>query len=118
MKEENPNPDILIVPGDIVAHQYCKGEKENTQSDKYEILKKTITSVASLLRDSFPHSLILPSMGNNDPEYHYQVPTAKRKEEYYNFAYNAWFKNNELNSQEKENFLNGGYFKLQIQGNK
>lgn len=122
MKEENPDPDIVIVPGDLVAHQYCMekdyNEKENGGSDEYETLKKTISSVASLLRSSFPHSLFLPSMGNNDPEYHYQVPTVKDKKEYYGFIYEAWFNGSELNVREKENFLNGGYFKLQIKGNK
>ena len=116
MKDENPNPDILIAPGDFVAHQYCKKGKSKEESDKYETLKKTISSVASLLRDSFPNSLLLPSMGNNDPEYHYQVPTVNNKNEYYSFVYDAWFKSKELNAREKENFLNGGYFKLKIKG--
>jgi len=38
----------------------------------------------------FPNTYVLPSLGNNDPKYHYMALNEADKNEYYGFLYSAW----------------------------
>lgn len=68
----------------------------------------------------FPNTVIIPTLGNNDPKYHYCGLNLEDKEEYYNFIYNAWFEllpaNKRLSnlSEIKSTILKGGYYRVDI----
>ena len=51
----------------------------------------THTLVADYMKKYFPDTLILPTLGNNDVKYHYQVPGSDHKDEFYSYMFNEWF---------------------------
>ena len=75
MAYENPNLDVIFVPGDLVGHcistklesepgKYCRGTS-------YEELLSILELAADLLHEYFPFAYVLPVIGNNDTRYHY-----------------------------------------------
>lgn len=58
MKKKLPDPAFIIIAGDFIWHNA-------TPADSI-LKKKTILFIARLFKENFPHSLIIPTMGNND----------------------------------------------------
>jgi hypothetical protein len=55
------------------------------------LLKETISEFSKIVAQYFPNTLVLPTLGNNDPKYHYMALNEADKEEYFTFLYDAWF---------------------------
>ena len=67
IKSENPDLDVLLVPGDFIGHAYpLDGAKGN-----YQKLIETHKMIRETLVKYFPNTMILPSLGNNDTKFHY-----------------------------------------------
>jgi acyl-ACP thioesterase len=58
------------------------------------------------------------TFGNNDCKYHDSGPFQKEKQEFYGFIFDLWFNNHTPNqkyaSVVKDTFMNGGYYKIDI----
>lgn len=63
---------------------------------------------------------ILPTIGNNDVEYYYQVPTIDRKEIFYGTLFDIYFTEVPANAAYprlddiKTTFLKGGYYRYDL----
>lgn len=116
MKKDNPNPDLIILPGDFVAHGYSQNLNSNYSELKFQQLKEIINSTFKEIKKEFPNVIILPTLGNNDPKFHYQTPSLNEKNEFYNFLYDVWFSNSSfINLKEiYSTFIRGGFYKVEL----
>lgn len=74
--------------GDYVLHGVsAKIGQESNWDELVEIITNTTKTIAAW----FPDTPILPSIGNNDVEFHYQAPTPNNSDTYYSTLYNIWF---------------------------
>jgi sphingomyelin phosphodiesterase acid-like 3 len=71
MVEDQPNLDVLFLPGDVVAHHYNSSLDDHSSGKSYEKVLEITAQVAELIREYFPDTIVLPVIGNNDPKYHY-----------------------------------------------
>ncbi|CDW74027.1 UNKNOWN [Stylonychia lemnae] len=111
--------DFIIMPGDLVAHGLPL-DPSNPKKGNYELLKQTISSVSQTFAKYFPNTFVLPSLGNNDPKYHYMALNEDDKDEYYGFIYQNWMQTQSYNSNLKNfgtiksTMLKGGYYRADI----
>ena len=91
MKEVNPDLDVVLVPGDLVTHALPIGYSQHSQRDVYEKIKGVIDTVSELFETYFASAIVLPTIGNNDTEFHYNPEVGKHKDEYYKLLVNDWF---------------------------
>ena len=82
--------DLVFLPGDLVSHGLCLKAGEYNP-EKYKKLEQTIAKVTDLMNEHFGDKLFVPSMGNNDPKYHYQPAAMPDEPEQYAFVFNEWF---------------------------
>ena len=115
---KDPNPDIIYLPGDFVGHGYSQDKTSSFSNGTYNILLDILYNVSQEIKIRFPKALIIPSVGNNDPEFHYQVPDLEEKYSFYNFLYDTWFQDHIPNSQLKNlaeiqsTFIEGGFYRV------
>ena len=118
VKAKDPNPDIIYLPGDFVGHGYSQDPTSAFSNSTYNVLLDILYNVSQEIKIRFPNTLIIPAVGNNDPEFHYQVPDATDKTSYYSFLYDTWFLDHLPNSklanleEIKATFLDGGYYRV------
>jgi len=86
MVEVNPNPNLIIVPGDLVTHM-VSSEKDTFNLTDYAELKRVIENHTREVAMSFPNTPIVFTLGNNDYAMNYQVPNKTYKEDYYSFVF-------------------------------
>ena len=73
-----------------------------------------------MVKDKFPHTLLIPCFGNNDAPYHYQTIKQDQKALIYGDIFNLWFKNHPVNSKipnienVRSTLMQGGYFRVDI----
>lgn len=96
MKKVNPNPDVIIVPGDMVAHVIPKNNGI-FDPDAYKKLRTTITNFTMTIASVFPTTPIVFTQGNDDYVINYNVPNQQYKYDYYKFAYNSYITNIKAN---------------------
>ncbi len=58
----------------------------------YANVKANLKATWSKLTEHFPHTMILPTIGNNDGRFHDEAIDEADKSDYYSFVYNLWFK--------------------------
>jgi hypothetical protein len=90
MKEITPQPDLILVPGDLSSHQIPLHETSPFKSENWELMKNTVKNLTFSLRDEFQETPLIFSIGNNDVLWHYQVPKKDFKKEFYQFYYDTW----------------------------
>jgi len=114
---------VILVPGDIAGHNVSRslGETSSSYDYKYENMLDTLTSVAHSIQQYFPNTLILPTIGNNDTEFHYQSPDfGINKKSYYDAFFGSWFTDHQVNNQIanireiERTFKNGGYYRVDV----
>jgi hypothetical protein len=88
LREEEGQPDIILIPGDFVAHGIA-GSEYNTGN--YTLLMQVIKETSLLIHNTFPRALMLPQFGNNDVKNHYMPPLDEEKTEYYGQIFSYWF---------------------------
>jgi len=116
-------PDFLILPGDFVSHGFSQDSKANYSAFSYELLKQIIKRTYQEIKLQFAGSFLFPAIGNNDVEFHYQVPVGKDRRKYYSILFEEWFEKNPKNTllrnfaEIKTDFMNGGYYKADIAEN-
>lgn len=69
-KEQFTNVDVILVPGDLVAHKVSALDGQDPTGSVYTQVKNNYSSVMTLLQKHFPDTIILPTIGNNDGRYH------------------------------------------------
>ena len=79
MKAENPDLEVILVPGDIVTHTLAQPLGKSS-SNKYQQLLGTLSTVSELFEKYFSGVLVLPTIGNGDTKYHYQPPETEDRE--------------------------------------
>ena len=61
------------------------------------------------------------TFGNNDCKYHFNAPPESDSLEFYSYIFDLWFNkhipNRKYAEQVKETFLNGGYYRVDIDKN-
>lgn len=90
MKESESNLDFIMIPGDLVAHDVCLDPKDPSVGN-YQLLKQTLSTVAQTFAKYFPNTILIPTLGNNDPKYHYEGLNLQDKAEFYGFYFDTWF---------------------------
>jgi Calcineurin-like phosphoesterase len=119
-KKRNGNPDIVLVAGDFIGHGFSQDLDQKFNNQTFTELIQIHQKTMSLIRERFGNSLIIPSVGNNDNEFHYEVPLENEKGKWYDFLYGLWFEESQsLAIQQnlasiKETFINGGYYKVDV----
>lgn len=90
-KESFGAVDVIIVPGDSVAH-YVSAASGSTDVGgvAYAAVKKNLEATFTKLGEAFPNTLIVPTFGNNDGRYHNEAIDEDDKADYYNFVYDLW----------------------------
>ena len=48
---------------------------------------------ADLVAAAFPNTVVLPTLGNNDGQYHSSAPDEDFKSTFFTFMYDTWFAN-------------------------
>lgn len=112
--------DVVLLNGDIVGHDIAVKPAMNLTNEQveehYEGLKRIQTRVSELLNSNFPGAVVLPTLGNNDVKWHYQVPnTTESKNDFYGHVFEnlieKFQQNQNLNLEEIETtFMEGGYY--------
>ena len=68
--------------------------------------------------------MILPTFGNNDFQFHYQIPNVTLREAFYNEIMDDWFRVIGYNAQHlnydliKTTFRTGGYYRVNLPGSR
>ena len=83
--------DLLLMPGDFVAHGYSMEKKLFPLFDTYYFTKQILNETSSLIPKHFPNTVFVPAWGNNDFKFHYQCPINSDKEEQLSYAFYLWF---------------------------
>ena len=91
MKQQHSDLDVILVPGDLVAHGLSVEMPELNRDSKYNRLTAVIDSVSDLFETYFSSVIVLPTIGNNDTEYHYDPPIGANKSGYYDLLIKDWF---------------------------
>jgi hypothetical protein len=72
MRTTLPHPAFILLPGDMLAHQfpskYRQAAKDNGPEAYRKFVLKTMEFLALQLRNRFPHTAILLTPGNNDDD--------------------------------------------------
>ena len=93
MKAEHPDLEVILVPGDIVTHAFPSDKPENNQTvaDSYQNILGVLDEVSDLFETHFGSVIVLPTIGNNDTQYHYNPAEGANKESYYDRLISDWF---------------------------
>ena len=109
------------MPGDLVTHAF-PSDRPNATQDSYERIVGVIDSVSELFETYFSSAIVLPTIGNNDTEYHYNPPEGKNKKGYYDELIKDWFtehtgnKNLSNLADIKTTMAEGGWYRVDIPG--
>ena len=121
MKQQNPDLDVILVPGDLVTHG-LSSDKPEEAGEMYGRLTGTLDAVSALFQTYFSSVIVLPTIGNNDTEYHYAPPSGPRKKEYYQTLIKDWFTVHTANqnlpelADIKSTVADGGWYRVDIPG--
>ena len=122
MKQQHGDLDVILVPGDLVTHGLSVEMPEINRESKYDRLTAVIDSVSDLFEFYFSSVIVLPTIGNNDTEYHYDPPTGANKSGYYDLLIKDWFTqhtgNQDLSNLDniKSTLKEGGWYRVDIPG--
>jgi len=90
-KEKFGTVDVLIIPGDSVAHKVSAASgSTDVGGVAYAAVKKNLQSTYAKLAEAFPTTLIVPTFGNNDGRYHDEAIDEADKADYYEFIFDLW----------------------------
>ena len=119
-KEKFGTVDVIIIPGDSVAHKVSAATgSTDTDGIAYAAVKQNLEATFTKLAIAFPDTLIIPTFGNNDGRYHDEAIDEADKSDYYNFAFDLWFNklpgNANLDKTSiKQTLSAGGYYRVDV----
>lgn len=93
MKIVEPEPEFILVLGDIVGHftsSYLNEDGEYNAEYTIKLIEQTHEDVVKLIRKFFPDTQIIPVIGNNDAYLDYVMPEGLEKKRYLEFLYKLW----------------------------
>jgi len=61
--------DVLLIPGDHVAHKVSATDGD-TSGSQYKAVKSNLQATFDKFSEHFPNTMILPTFGNNDARFH------------------------------------------------
>jgi hypothetical protein len=96
MKEVNPKPDVILVPGDMVTHAIPKNNGI-FDSNTYKELRNVIENYTMTVSGVFPDTPVVFTLGNDDFAINYNVPNNLYKYNYYKFTYKQFITNIKAN---------------------
>eukprot|EP00826_Nyctotherus_ovalis_P042511 TRINITY_DN437_c0_g1_i15.p1 TRINITY_DN437_c0_g1~~TRINITY_DN437_c0_g1_i15.p1 ORF type:complete len:187 (-),score=19.09 TRINITY_DN437_c0_g1_i15:963-1523(-) len=96
MRVQNPSPDLIVVPGDMVTHM-IPSLSSNFSVEKYMSLKEVIANVTEEIGLAFPKVPVIFTQGNDDYVVNYQVPNRTYKKDFYSFVYEKVIRSIEAN---------------------
>lgn len=113
--------DVILVPGDSIAHKVAaSAEGDDPDGAHYEAVKANLAATFAKFKEYFPDTMILPTFGNNDGRYHDEAIDEVNKSDYYSFVYDLWFNQLPGNagltnlSEIKSTLMAGGYYRADI----
>jgi hypothetical protein len=123
-KERNENYDLIIIGGDHIAHRlyelHFNSSTEDQKLVNKELFKKTYEKIYSTVRDFFPNTIIISTIGNNDFYEHYKTPTKESREYQANiikkimFSDRAEYKNENFNPDLEKTLQDGYYYSYRL----
>ena len=109
--------DVLLVPGDHVAHKVSPHIDRSPTWADWDNVKANLNASAMMIEKYFPDTLVLTNIGNNDG-YHSQAVKEEQKEEYYSYLHDLWFMqypgNAGIADSVKETVMEGGYYRVDV----
>ncbi len=90
LKSVNPNPDLILAPGDMVNHFLPINENLPFDPVAYAAIQKVIANYTATMAQEFPNTPIIFTSGNNDYLYNYQVPDLAHKAMHNAYLYDKW----------------------------
>ena len=90
MRAQHPDLEVILVPGDLVTHAYASDTPDET-NEKYDNITGVLDTVSQLFEIYFPSAIVLPTIGNNDTEFHYNPEEGANKKVYYDSLIKDWF---------------------------
>ena len=108
--------DLILAPGDAVAHKVAPHHDE-VESPDWDPVKMNLKESASILTSYFPDTMVLWSVGNNDG-WHSQAPDESQKDAFFQYAFDLWIAGHPGNasfaSSVKETFMSAGYYRVDV----
>ena len=109
--------DVLLAPGDMVAHDIAPDHDDADLTSSWPQLQTYLTAAAELYAKNFPDTIVLTAFGNNDG-YHNQAPDEDQKSTFFSWVHDLWFTNMPGNGaivdSVKDTFLAAGYYRVDI----
>jgi hypothetical protein len=91
-KEAFGQVDVILVPGDSIAHKVAAAhEGDDPDGKSYAAVKANFKATFDKFNEHFPDTIILPTFGNNDGRYKDEAIDEADKTDYYSFLYDLWF---------------------------
>ena len=107
--------------GDLSAHHTAMAYPQG--GDTYSLLLATHSGIVELLSQKFPDTLIIPTFGNNDSEYHDNPIPHDDEFFFYDYIFNLWFRllpenARQMTEAQKDSiyatFIEGGYYRVDL----
>ena len=121
---EHGKQDVIFLLGDMSGHHTAMPVDDPTYGPStYPLLLESLSGLATHLAAKFPDTLIIPTFGNNDPEYHDNPIPVADQDFYYRYTYDLFFKvlpgnRSKLTDEQKvsihETFMKGGYYRVDL----
>ena len=119
-KEKFGEVDIVLVPGDSVAHGVAPHIEDVKLPDDWTAVKGNLAASTDLLLKYFPDTPTLLVVGNNDG-YHSQAVPESQKADFYSWLKDDWFGkltgNAKFADKIGETFMAGGYYRVDVTKN-
>lgn len=108
MVSVDPNPEFILLTGDLIAHNTMTitldGVLDPDRNKQY--IHMALQNLSDSILHYFPKTQIIHVIGNNDAYNHYSMPEGYFKNEYLDFVFALWGKQENI----PRTFLTDGYY--------
>lgn len=110
MQNLNPDPEFIIVTGDVVGHYTYDMPTVEGRIDKAfnrRMVQQTYDAIVAVFNESFPLTQVILAYGNNDGYGDYWNPNISTGRQFWGNIQQSYL---ELNQDISQSFLDGGYY--------